>query len=167
MVGAWSPSFIAPFSTSSRHRTIRCCSLGKVDPLTAISLASNIISFIDFSWSLLTGAKELHDSRRKTTKENARIGAIVHDLKEYSLDLGAASVSAHHAKSRHEKALQALAAECHTLCKELLQVTKNSRWHALRKTWEALRRTDEISSIELRLDKCRAQMNARLLALLR
>jgi len=144
-----------------------------MDPLTAISLASNIISFIDFSWSLLTGAKELHDSGRKTTKENARIGAVVHDLKEYSLDLGAASVSGHHGASRHEKALQALAWKCHTLCKELvaillkLQVTKNSRWHALRKTWEALRRTDEISSIELRLDKCRAQMNARLLALLR
>lgn len=52
-----------------------------MDPVTAVGLAAGIINFIDFSWSLVTGAHEVHRAGPGTTKENARIGTMVSDLK--------------------------------------------------------------------------------------
>ncbi|KAK4444466.1 hypothetical protein QBC34DRAFT_282585, partial [Podospora aff. communis PSN243] len=145
-----------------------------MDPLTAISLATNIISFIDFSWNLLTGSKELHESGRQTTKENARISHIVDDLAEFALDLAQDDPHGNQPKSRHERALSLLASECHSLSKELaailekLRMTsgKNSRWRSLKTTWESMRRSDEIASIESRLNRYRDQLNIRLLGLM-
>jgi hypothetical protein len=140
-----------------------------MDPVTAIGLASSIVSFIDFSWSLVTGAKELYEAGRRTTKENARIRSIVNDLNEYAIDLAVGGAGA----SKHEKALRALANDCHSLSEELvkilqkLELTKNSRWQSLKKTWAAMRKKEEVAAIEGRLEKYRAQMNTRLLALLR
>ena len=140
-----------------------------MDPITAISLASSIVAFIDFSWSLLTGAKELFESGRRRTKENARISSIVNDLNEYALDLTIGGEGA----SKHEKALRVLAKDCCVLSEELvkilqkLEMKKNSRWQSLRKTWESMRKADEVILLEARLGTYRAQMNVRLLALLR
>ncbi|PMD31786.1 hypothetical protein L207DRAFT_500844 [Hyaloscypha variabilis F] len=139
-----------------------------MDPITAIGLASSIVSFIDFSWSLLTGAKELYESGRRRTKENARISSIVDDLHEYALDLTVGGEGA----SKHEKALRSLANDCCALSEELvgilqkLEMKRNSRWQSLKKSWEAMRKADNIALLESRLGKYRAQMNTRLLALL-
>ncbi|KAE9365068.1 hypothetical protein N431DRAFT_549389 [Stipitochalara longipes BDJ] len=140
-----------------------------MDPITAIGLASSIVAFIDFSWSLLTGAKNLYESGRRRTKENARISSIVNNLNEYALELTIGGEGA----SKHEKALRALANDCCVVSKELvkilekLEMKKNSRWQSLKKSWEAMRKADDIALIEARLGKYRAQMNTRLLALLR
>jgi flagellar motility protein MotE (MotC chaperone) len=140
-----------------------------MDPVTAIGLASSILSFIDFSWSLVSGAKELYESGRKRTKENADISNIIDDLDEYSLELTIGGEGA----SKHEKALRELAKNCNTLSKELvkilqkLQTTKDTMWQSLKVTWESMRKADDVASIESRLGKYRAQMNTRLLALLR
>jgi hypothetical protein len=140
-----------------------------MDPLTAIGLASSIISFIDFAWTLVTGAKELYDSGRRTTKHNARISNIVSDLKEFSLDLDVGGEGA----TKHEKALRDLANDCGTLSTELIKIledlktTKNSRWESIKKTWDAMRKENKVTAIEKRLGEYRAQMNIRLLAILR
>ncbi len=140
-----------------------------MDPITAIGLAASIVSFIDFSWNLLTGAKELYESGCRRTKENARISSIVDDLNEYALELTIGGEGA----SKHEKALRTLANDCQSLSGELvkilqkLEMTKNSRWQSLKKTWEAKRKAGDVALIESRLEKYRAQMNTRLLALLR
>jgi hypothetical protein len=140
-----------------------------MDPVTAIGLAASIVSFIDFSWSLVTGAKDLYESGCRRTKENARISSIIDDLNEYARDLTIGGEGA----SKHEKALRALANDCHSLSEDLvktlqkLELTKRSRWQSLKKSWEAMQKAGDIASIEFRLDKYRAQMNIRLLALLR
>jgi hypothetical protein len=132
-------------------------------------LAASIVSFIDFSWNLLTGAKELHQSGCRGTKDNARISTIINDLNEYALDL----TTGGEGTSKHEKALRALATDCYALGQDLVQVlqkmemTRNSRWQSLKKTWEAMRKADDVALNELPLEKYRTQMNTRLLALLR
>lgn len=146
-----------------------------MDPVTAVGLAASIITFLDFSWSLVTGAKELHQSGNGTTKQNARISEIIGDLKEYSLDLASGGGGGGGASrpSKHERALRALADSCCSLSKELegilikLRVTKNSKWQSLVTSWASMRKKDEIASIEARLGEYRSQMNARLLAMLR
>jgi len=91
-----------------------------MDPITAIGLASSIVAFIDFSWSLLTGAKELYESGRRRTKENARISSIVNDLNEYALELTIGGEGA----SKHEKALRALAKDCCVVSEDLVKILK-------------------------------------------
>ncbi|KAK3328174.1 hypothetical protein B0T19DRAFT_442090 [Cercophora scortea] len=139
-----------------------------MDPFTAIGVAASIITFVDFSWSLVTGAKELHDSGRKTTKENARIRSITSDLQKYSDDLQLGGTGS----SVHEQQLSSLAKECADLAKQLIAVlsglskAKNSRWESLKTTWASMRKQSEIADIERRLGEYRAQMNLRLLAIL-
>ena len=144
-----------------------------MDPASAIGLAASIITFIDFAWSLVTDAKELHRSGRGTTKENARIGAIIGELRNCSLELGTGVDSGLSRISTHEKALKDLAGDCCLLSSELeailakLKTTKNSRWHSLKTTWAAMRKKGEIATIEARLRDYRSQMTLRLLSLLR
>ncbi|KAK3373067.1 hypothetical protein B0T24DRAFT_702432 [Lasiosphaeria ovina] len=104
-----------------------------MDPLSAVGLASAIFNFLDFSWSLVTSAKEMHGSGRGTTKENARIGSIVSDLHDYSLELSLEDILGR------------------------LREIKNSKWQSLRTTWASVRKKSEIASIEARLDQYRAQ----------
>ncbi|KAK0643857.1 hypothetical protein B0T16DRAFT_447697 [Cercophora newfieldiana] len=136
-----------------------------MDPVSAISVAAGII---DFSWNLVTGAKELHDSGRKTTKENARIQSVIDDLYKYSLDLERGGTGG----SLHEKQLSDLAKGCSVVAKELLDIlyrlrkTKNSRWQSLKTTWAGMRKQSDIADIERRLGEYRAQMNMKLLAIL-
>ncbi|KAK2773512.1 hypothetical protein CKAH01_13552 [Colletotrichum kahawae] len=139
-----------------------------MDPATAIGVASGVIAFVDFSWKLITGAKGLYDKGETQSAENVRIGKIIKDLKEFSLDLDGGSLGT----SKHEKALKALATNCGDLCQELigilekLKAKKNSRWETLKTTWASMRKADDINDIERRLGEYRAEMNTRLLALI-
>ncbi|KAF5487340.1 hypothetical protein CGCS363_v013500 [Colletotrichum siamense] len=138
-----------------------------MDPATAIGVASGVIAFIDFSWKLVTGAKNLYDKGETQTTENVRIGKIIKDLKEFSLNLDGGSLGT----STHEKALRTLATDCGDLCQELINILeklkakRNSRWETFKTTWASMRRADDINDIERRLGEYRAEMNTRLLAL--
>jgi hypothetical protein len=134
-------------------------------------VAASVTTFVDFTWSLVTGAKELHDSGRKTTKENARVQLIIGDLHKYSVDLQLGGTGS----SVHEQQLSALAKDCAKLAKELIDILsklkldktkKNPRWQSLKTTWANMRKSSEIADIERRLGEYRGQMNMRLLAIL-
>jgi len=140
-----------------------------MDPITAIGLASGIITFLDFSWAIVTGVKELHESGARTTKENDRIGKIINDLKDYARDIEAGGPGA----SKHDMALRELATDCGKLCKELVAILerlkskKNSKWQNLKTVLASMRKAGEVAAIEARLGEYRAEMNLRLLSLLR
>ena len=61
-----------------------------MDPFTAIGLASNILSFIDFSAQLINGAREIYDSTSGTTEDNKSREAIVSEMNNFS-QIGRAS----------------------------------------------------------------------------
>ncbi|KAH8898720.1 hypothetical protein GQ53DRAFT_777337 [Thozetella sp. PMI_491] len=58
-----------------------------MDPLTAIGLVSNILSFIDFSQQLLRGANEIHGSLFGTLDENKSREVVVGQMKIFSSKL--------------------------------------------------------------------------------
>ncbi|KAI1394304.1 uncharacterized protein F4822DRAFT_424781 [Hypoxylon trugodes] len=55
-----------------------------MDPISALSVASAVIAFVDFSWKIVTGAAEIYRSVEGTTNENARLEDIVQDLETIS-----------------------------------------------------------------------------------
>ncbi|KAI1084636.1 hypothetical protein F5B20DRAFT_575956 [Whalleya microplaca] len=140
-----------------------------MEPLAAIGLASGIITFIDFSWNIVSGTIEVYQSCTGVTKENARIGTIIEDLREYADQL----ISDGASNSKQERALQRLAAQCSEVSEELIQKLEklkakenNSKWHSFKATWASMRKEKKIATIERRLCGYRAQINQRLLALL-
>jgi hypothetical protein len=51
-----------------------------MDPLTAISLAGNILTFIDFSYKVISGVNKVLSTSNGMTPENERLSALVEDL---------------------------------------------------------------------------------------
>lgn len=138
--------------------------LAAMDPVTAIGLASAILTFVDFSWSLVRGADEIYRSPTGTSKENASVNTIIADLKEVTDGIDT-DIQGH---GKHEKALAALAKECEGLSKDLLQVLgkirkkDGSKRATLKAALRSMTKEKEIVSIEKRLGEYRAEIVLRL-----
>ena len=89
-----------------------------MDPVTAISFASSILTFIDFSWNLITGAREVYKSTAGTTSENAHISTVIDDLQ----DITEALTADVEGKTKHKKGLCKLADNCQDLSQDLSKI---------------------------------------------
>lgn len=137
-----------------------------MEATAAIGLASDIVNFIDFACKSIKAAEELYHSEHGATKENERMGAIVGDLREFSLGLGASLPS----PTKHERAIEALAKDCAEVSDELiailekLRLSRSSRRKSIMKILSSAWKKSEMASLEARLGEYRAQMNVRLMA---
>ena len=52
-----------------------------MEALAAIGLATNIITFIDFSYKLISGSHQILNSTSGLTPESSRLGTVVDDLR--------------------------------------------------------------------------------------
>jgi len=141
-----------------------------MDPITAVGFAASILTFIDFSWGLITGACEVYKSTTGTTLENAHISTIIEDLERVTEGL----ISDVEGRSSHEKELCKLADNCQKLSKDLFKILKklqvsekNSKWQSFKVKFASLRKGKEVASIEDRLEKYRSQILLRLNYMLR
>jgi hypothetical protein len=132
-----------------------------MDPLTAIGLASNILSFIDFSAKLIKGAYAIYISPSGTTAENDDSSRLLDDLRQATEALD----SDFQGKTKHEKSLCKLSENCRQLSEELqailkkLRVTeKDSRLKSIIVSLKSMRKEKEIASIEKRLDSYRLEI---------
>lgn len=141
-----------------------------MDPVTAIGLASSILTFIEFSWELVTGAYEISKSTTGSTLENTHIGSVIEDLERVTEDL----IPDLEPTTKHGKALRQLAERCNKLSKDLSRILKKLqasdkgwKWQSLHVKLASLRKEKEIALIEKRLDQYRSQIVMRLSAMLR
>jgi hypothetical protein len=137
-----------------------------MDPLTAIGLTSNILSFIDFSAQLINGAQEIYDSTAGTTEDNKGREAIVREMKNFSSKLLPPDDSQ---LSGDEKALCRLAAECNILSSQILdllgKIKPKDPKSRSQSFWAALKnKVHEKEKLELekRLENCRGQLELQL-----
>lgn len=136
-----------------------------MDPLTAIGLAGNIISFIDFSYKVVAGVNKILDSSSGMTPENAKLSALVDDLTAVTQDL----VSDVPARTENEKQLCILATNCHVLSGEICQMLrslkigdKKSKWQGMIVKMKSMRKEKEIEAIERRLNSYQSEILIRL-----
>jgi hypothetical protein len=141
-----------------------------MDPVTAVRFAASILTFVDFSWSLVKGTYEVYNSTTGTTSENAHVGNVLIDLQAVAEGLR----SDFGGRTENERALYTLAKNCYRLSQDLagilakLKVTeKNSKWQSLKVKWASMRKEKEVASIEKRLDRYRSQILVRLNFMLR
>ena len=141
-----------------------------MDPVTAVGFAASILTFIDFSWSLISGTYEVYKSTTGTTSDNAHISTILEDLEAVTEGM-AYDVEG---KTKYEKNMCKLADECRGLSRDLAKilqklkvVEKNSKWQSLKVKWASMRKEKTVASIETRLDRYRSQILIRLNFMLR
>ncbi|KAI0972297.1 hypothetical protein F4678DRAFT_57253 [Xylaria arbuscula] len=137
-----------------------------MDPFSAIGFASNILSFVDFSWNLITEAQEIYESTSGITSNDRTIEIIAQDVQ----GLCAAMIARSPAGSSD---LQELAQECQGIANELLTTLKKLTLpkqipERLKKCGSfvlALRRVmkkGNLDSISVRLQKLQLQLLMRL-----
>jgi hypothetical protein len=131
-----------------------------MEPVTAIGLASAILSFVDFAQKVATGADELYNSAAGATEDNTNIKIIIKDLDEAAADLADLS-----GKTKHTQALNSLAAKCRKLSEDLLRLLdklavsgKRSTWKVMRVAIQNLRKEGKVAKMVARLADYRSQI---------
>ena len=155
-----------------------CAWAGKIDlsmdPFSALGVASNVITFIDFTSRLINGGLELYHSTDGATAAHRTLEDVTKDLGNLCDSLSPTQLdtlgSGH---SDSEVALLPLLEPCKKLGQELLAVLEGlkvkrrgkawkSAQQALKSTWKA----KKIKSYQEQLDLYRSQFATRLLSLL-
>lgn len=136
-----------------------------MDPLTAIGLAGNIITFIDFSYKVISGLNKGLDAASGMTPENASLDNLVEDLNAITQDL----ISDAPPRTENEKQLHRLAANCHALSEDLIQILrrlrvgdKKSKWQSVTVKWQSMRKEKDIEALERRLNGYQSEILIRL-----
>ena len=139
-----------------------------MDPITAIGFAASILTFVDFSWSLIQGSCEVYELG--TTSGNKRITSVLSDLDCITKSLQ----SDVKGDTLHATRLKSLAAQCVLVSQELSTILKNLEmkegnkiWRSLEAKWKSMRKEKEIAAIEQKLVEYRLQLLLRLNLMLR
>lgn len=139
----------------------RCYSL-EMDPLTAIGLASGILTFLDFAQKVVTGADELY--KKDTTDDNVHAEAIANDLDDAATDLATLP-----GKTKHEKALNRLAENCRSVAQDLQQLLKKltvsgkrTPWNITKVAIRSVRKRGDVQRLLERLGEYRGAVLVRL-----
>lgn len=139
-----------------------------MDPITAVGFAASILTFIDFSYKVVTGTAEVFQSG--STSKNTHLSEIIGDLKNASEKLKDWPTP----KSDHEKALQQLSVSCQEVAQRLVNLLARlsttpgkSKWMSVRVVLRGMRKDGEVEELENTLDKYRSQIILRLIQIVR
>lgn len=127
-------------------------------------LVSSIITFVDFSWTIVRGTYDVYHSASGATEENVHIGNVIEDLRDVT---GKISTDMH-GQDEQEKALLKLGQQCHSLSSDLanilrkLTTKRRSGLQSLNIMLRSLIKANEVREIEKRLSEYRGQIILRL-----
>ncbi|PMD37788.1 hypothetical protein L207DRAFT_514949 [Hyaloscypha variabilis F] len=141
-----------------------------MDPLTAIGLAGNIISFIDVTSKVLSKARQLYNAASGATPENDELESLTKNLRDLAdrARRKSANTTRHDQfslKITSETVLESLSQQCVKVADELLDVlesvkvkgegrTLKSAVQAVKSVWKQ----DDIDAIQRRLDRISKQL---------
>ncbi|KAL1855888.1 hypothetical protein Daus18300_010866 [Diaporthe australafricana] len=127
-------------------------------------LVSSIITFVDFSWTIVRGTYDVYNSASGGTEENIHIGHVLEDLGKATNRMRSELTG----QDAHEKALLELQYQCQGLSHDLavilqkLTTKRHSGLQSLNIMLKSLMNEKEVRGIEKRLSEYRSQMILRL-----
>jgi hypothetical protein len=138
-----------------------------MDPFSAIGLAGNIITFLDFGYKVVSAARYIHSSPAGLAEENESLEFLSKKMEYVATSLR--PKASRRGVTADEIQLEELAGECHRLSHRLLELlnwlkaTKpNSKRASIRAAWRNMRHRDEKLDLEKSLDQCRQQLHLHL-----
>ncbi|KAK7994586.1 DNA damage-inducible protein 1 [Apiospora marii] len=148
-----------------------------MDPLSAVSLAGTVISFVDFSLKLASKATKMYSSENGSSEEDSNLETICATLSECSAKLSTATSRGGNQLPRSRSRIQDLAQACQTDCAAMLRIlnklkearkfdpgdsTFERRAKALRGALKAVFKDPELKSIEARLQRTQSTLTLEL-----
>lgn len=145
-------------------------SLPAMEPLSALSLAGNIVQFVQFSAKLVKKASEIRSSASGTTEELEDATIVSQSLQCMLQGMRMPTIPT----SIHDKPLVDLAKGCSELCQELQGRVEHikgkgvsSRTGSFGIAWRTLTRSGKLNLIEQRLDRYRSEILSHILFMIR
>lgn len=141
-----------------------------MDPISVLGIASAIITFIDFSWGLVSGTIEVH--RKGRVSDDQDIGAIVSDLESITDDLRKRGPGL----TRAERSIADLSEQCLATSQEIQKLlhplmvkslTKRTIWKSVKAQWAIMTGKEKIDELISKLQGHREQLLLNLSFLLR
>lgn len=129
-----------------------------------VGLVSSIITFVDFSWSIVRGTYDIHSSTSGATEQNVHIGNVIEDLRDVTNQMSVDFPG----QDKHEKALLELGQQCYSLSSDLayilskLRTKRRSGLQSLNVMLRSLMKEQEVREIEKCLREYRGQMILRI-----
>lgn len=142
-----------------------------MDPVSAIGLASSILTFIDIGYKVVTGTLETAQTGRAPHTEH--IDAVAHDL-DSALANFKHPVSPN--PSQPEKALVEISIRCQALLKELLGLLEGFKveaakpgvsWDAFKVAIRRVRKNSKVQQLQMSLIEYRAEILVHLVTILK
>ncbi|KAF4456856.1 hypothetical protein F53441_1067 [Fusarium austroafricanum] len=137
-----------------------------MDPLTAISLVANIITFVDFGFKVVNDAGEIKESASGTTAENEHLNFLTTQIQGHTQALQMyVPVST---SNSDEQRLDELIRECQSLSGDLLKLlqtlqvnnsSKKSKRESISAAFRNFRKKDEKNDLLARLGRCQEQLH--------
>ena len=151
-----------------------------LEPLTAISIASAVVQFIDFGSKVVTRSSEIYRSSDGALQENTELENIIREVTKLNEKVLSSRPNPHtDGFSKDDEATRELVGSCEILANDLLQVLRDlkaqhsgpvgRRWTCLRKAvasqtpWNK----DKVQGLERRLNRVKEQIGHRLLVMMR
>jgi hypothetical protein len=139
-----------------------------MEALAAISLAGNILQFVDTGAKVVSVATEIYKSSSGSLQEHEELEVIAKDLEQQSSTLNSAL------DTSRDPLVGKLLTSCKTIASELTVVLGRAKQPqnrhgiatSVRLSFRVLRSASKIKDLERRLDRIRAEICARLLVLL-
>ena len=146
-----------------------------MDPLSAVSLAGNIIQFVEFGSNLVCGSVNIYKSADGTTSVNSELELITEDLTGLCSKLIRPRNPAEEpALPKAELDLLKLSRLCVKLGREFLEMLeslkvngRNRRWDSVRQALKTQWKAKDIEEYRQRLDNFRSEIACHLLSILR
>jgi hypothetical protein len=139
-----------------------------MDPLTAISLASAIVQFVDFSSKLVGGTRQIYGSALGLIEADRSLEVIASEMQRCTSKLATPDADAQ-IQTEEDRALCRLAKECQILSDQLLGLFEKTKARdpksKVQSTWAAVKsKLHERQKLELqnRLNSCRSQLELQL-----
>lgn len=127
-------------------------------------LVSSIITFIDFSWTIVQGTYSVYESASGATEDNVQINHVLQDLQKATEKISTTMTG----KDEDEKDLLKLAYQCHGLSSKLavtlqtLRTDKRSGLQSFNIMLRSLIKKKEVQEIRSQLGEYRQQIILRL-----
>lgn len=99
-----------------------------MDPMTVLSIAAAVVQFVDFSTSLLSGAREVYKSASGQPQDVVKLTTLVEDLSQFSKSIQEASDKAKSTQKSYdciEENLSRICAGCLQTCTEIQAAVSN------------------------------------------
>jgi len=154
-----------------------------LEPLSAISLAGNVVQFIDLCSKLLAEGWELYRSSAGATASNLELETTAESLGQlsdrikFSLELRTGVTDdqpSTHKTTNAEDALRNTAISCRRVADDLLKTLRdlrvkgpNKKWQSFRQPLRGIQKKEQIEQMSKRLSKYREELSLHLVTILK